>query len=476
MNWLNQRLNTCWLPPDTEFAYGDLANAITGFAPTVIPEGYVFAGWKTPIGEIVQPNEVFTIYANYAVKNPDVHTEEDDYYWYTLTAVYKQIDTTSITYDANGGSGTLTDLNNTQTLVDSALIIEGNTVSNIKINSDINLSSGDGFKRSGYTLVGWNDDQAKASNGEVKFKLGEIYGIGSESTLYAVWQKLVLDIEFYKYGEQVSGEDEALSNVAFELQKTDGTSVQSATSGADGKVSFQRLEPDVDTYVLIETTPAGYKEVANFAVTYEPQTNSDGTYVTDGELILGRAIITYTGTEEGIVTVGLGDDTDVYVIHNKKLKTDITIHKVDNNDEDLDGAIFTLTIKDGGVDKIISRSVTDDSGDVTVIVDENGNFTAGTITIPELIDGEYSMSEIPPSGYVYITPISFTVRGGKITEVSGSAAIENDTTLKVINTPGQELPMTGGSGTLTYTLSGFVLILFAVMYSFSMRRRERRNE
>lgn len=465
------------VPSDTEFAYGDFANAITGFAPTVIPEGYTFAGWKTPIGEIVQPNEIFTIYANYAVQNPDVETEEDDYYWYTLTAVYKQIDTTSITYDANGGNGTLTDLNNTQKLTDSALIIEGNTVSNVKVNSDVNLSSGNGFKRSGYVLVGWNDDQTAASNGEVKFKLGETYAVGSDSTLYAVWRKLILDIEFYKYGEQVTGEDQTLSDVAFALQKPDGTSVQNAISGADGKVTFQRLEPDVESYVLSETTPAGYKELeGDFIVTYEPQKNSDGSFVTEGEYILGKALISYNGSEEGIVTTGLGDDADAYVIHNKKRKTDITIHKVDDKGGDLDGAQFTLTIKDGGVDKIISRSVTEDDGNTTVIVDERGNFTAGTITIPDLYDGEYSLSEIPPIGYVYITPISFTVQDGKINTVSGSAEKESDTTLKVINTPGQALPHTGGPGTMINTLGGLILIMgAALMYGFvSRRRRERR--
>ena len=48
-------------------------------------------------------------------------------------------------------------------------------------------------------------------------------------------------------------------------------------------------------------------------------------------------------------------------------------------------------------------------------------------------------------------------------------------TVTVINTPGAQLPNTGGSGTLLYTLSGLVLIFAsALMYGFRMRRRERR--
>ena len=48
-------------------------------------------------------------------------------------------------------------------------------------------------------------------------------------------------------------------------------------------------------------------------------------------------------------------------------------------------------------------------------------------------------------------------------------------TVYVKNTPGQELPNTGGPGTLLYTLSGIALMLgAALMYGFRMRRRERR--
>lgn len=45
----------------------------------------------------------------------------------------------------------------------------------------------------------------------------------------------------------------------------------------------------------------------------------------------------------------------------------------------------------------------------------------------------------------------------------------------VINHPGSALPLTGGSGTLPYTLGGIALIMAsALMYGFRMRRRERR--
>ena len=46
--------------------------------------------------------------------------------------------------------------------------------------------------------------------------------------------------------------------------------------------------------------------------------------------------------------------------------------------------------------------------------------------------------------------------------------------VKVNNSTGVVLPLTGGPGTLTYTLGGFILMISALMYGFMMRRRERR--
>ena len=46
--------------------------------------------------------------------------------------------------------------------------------------------------------------------------------------------------------------------------------------------------------------------------------------------------------------------------------------------------------------------------------------------------------------------------------------------LFVNNTPGELLPVTGGPGTIAYTISGMMLIMIAAAYAFSVRRRERR--
>lgn len=183
-------------PDDTLFTYGDLASAIAGAAPTKVPEGYIFVGWKAPTGEIIQHNDVFTIYSALSVfENPE--SSADPEYTYTLSAVYATIGTTNLTYDINlpegatATSSVLTDLESmnyeTVDLGGQPVFTTDNKVSALVKNSKIQLSNGEGFVVPGYGLLGWNDNQEAAKSGKVKFDLGGTYGIGAPSILYAVW-------------------------------------------------------------------------------------------------------------------------------------------------------------------------------------------------------------------------------------------------------------------------------------------------
>ena len=93
----------------------------------------------------------------------------------------------------------------------------------------------------------------------------------------------------------------------------------------------------------------------------------------------------------------------------------------------------------------------------------------------------YTLEETKaPEGYKKIGGnIQFTVSSNGVAgaekELDKSGNPTGYYVITVQNSAGEELPMTGGSGTLLYTLSGLMLIVAsALMYGFRMRRGERR--
>ena len=170
---------------------------------------------------------------------------------------------------------------------------------------------------------------------------------------------------------------------------------------------------------------------------------------------------------------------DQGTIYNKYQKTSITVKKEDDKNNFIPGAVFELY-----------QVATDEAGTShDVLIQElTVNEEAG-YSIPNLISGDYKLREkSAPGGYVIIdSPIEFhvdAIGNSVITWPDGTKPdnvknltttnVQNDT-FTVINKEGHELPSTGGSGTLPYTLGGIALIMAsALMYGFRMRRRERR--
>ncbi len=178
------------VPDTTEYEFADLSTTVTGYAPTVIPEGYYFLGWRTPDGEVHQTFDTYTVYSLLAESAGE---EDDTLFTYTLTAVYGQMPTSTLTYDPNGGSGQLTDLSDLYKVESfPALNINGNVVNGIVSNSPITFSSGNGFNRNGYEIVAWADKVDATTHEPTSdahiFQLNGDYAIGSDTTLYAVWQ------------------------------------------------------------------------------------------------------------------------------------------------------------------------------------------------------------------------------------------------------------------------------------------------
>ena len=203
-------------------------------------------------------------------------------------------------------------------------------------------------------------------------------------------------------------------------------------------------------------------------------------YTKDGKLI------TYDVSESPITYYKLTDKSELdanqtWTITNTLNEVSIKIIKDDaDGGKQLSGATFELRRKVGSdYEPVTDESVTVVNGEGKFTVDSNGEVTLTGIT-----DGDYQIVESEaPAGYLmYTGEINFTVANGNIedpsvdgtviryrpkTEKAGSVAI-----FLVANTAGVELPATGGSGTLIYTVAGMALIVLAGVLLVSRRKKK----
>ena len=177
------------------------------------------------------------------------------------------------------------------------------------------------------------------------------------------------------------------------------------------------------------------------------------------------------------------------IFDNKYSTIDVKLEKDDENGNTISGSVFDLN-KYGTSWTSIQTDVK--PGDTATS-------TQNPVDLGGLGIGRYRLTETKaPDGYIILTNhVYFEVykdtdgvlkarltdeTGAAVTSPTDIAAIDGPGTgdtptyiITVTNTPGAALPMTGGSGTLPYTLGGIALIMAsALMYGFRMRRRERR--
>lgn len=209
-------------------------------------------------------------------------------------------------------------------------------------------------------------------------------------------------------------------------------------------------------------------------VTYESTLNTDAVLGEHGNV--NTAKLEYSNNPGGN---GTGETPwDNVIVFTYK----VVVNKVDQDNNPLEGAQFTLTkkLKDGT--------------DVVVPMDVNTTLTQ--FTWSGLDDGDYTLTEtVTPAHYNTISPITFTVtadhkidwdsistRDDVLTSLTGEKKVGEITfkvdkkagslTTDVVNNIGTILPGTGGIGTTIFYVIGGGLMVAAAILLITKKRME----
>ncbi len=260
---------------------------------------------------------------------------------------------------------------------------------------------------------------------------------------------------------QVKGTEDTLLNKVW-TSVGDGTPVENESpvvrynSGTWQTVKVSKLpkyavDGTAYTYYVVETGDHG-----NIGVSYKVGNGDEKTTPSEAS------------TDDGRIT-----------ILNKDYATEISVFKVDestrgtNTKKPLSGAEFRIERKDNDFAAY---------PDAQSSIKSSGN--DGKLRFENLQDGQYRITETKaPAGYYNGNiVIYFRIENGVVTwtDSSGNVITEQtyvgydseSKTFIVGNTPGAELPATGGPGTLAYILGGLALVLLAgALLVFRKRRK-----
>ena len=246
------------------------------------------------------------------------------------------------------------------------------------------------------------------------------------------------------------------------LTKKDGTT-------SDTECTFEIVFDDLKKV-------SGVTADSTITVTYKSQLNDSAVLGAQGNV--NKAKLEYSNNPKGTGT-GRTPWDNVIVFTYK-----VVVNKVDQDNNPLEGAQFTLTkkLKDGT--------------DVVVPMDVNTTLTQ--FTWSGLDDGDYTLTEtVTPAHYNTISPITFTVnaahqiewdsistRDDVLTSLTGEKKVGEITfkvdkkagslTTDVVNNIGTILPGTGGIGTTIFYVIGGGLMVAAAILLITKKRMENR--
>ena len=245
------------------------------------------------------------------------------------------------------------------------------------------------------------------------------------------------------------------------LTKKDGTT-------SDTECTFEIVFDDLKKV-------SGVTADSTITVTYKSQLNDSAVLGAQGNV--NKAKLEYSNNPRGNGT-GTTPWDNVIVFTYK-----VVVNKVDQDNNPLVGAQFTLTKKTkNGTDVV--KTMTIDSSETQ-------------FTLSGLDDGEYTLTEtVTPAHYNTISPITFTVnadhtitweterREDILTSLSGDKKVGEITfsvdktagtlTTNVINNIGTTLPGTGGIGTTIFYVIGGGLMVAAAILLITKKRMENR--
>ena len=394
----------------------------------------------------------------------------------TLVALYADTHAYSLTYDENGGTGTVP--------VDT---------SGYLLNATAVATPGDALKKvegeNEYGFVAWSDQPT----GGTLYYPGDVVRILGNTTLYAQYAS-DYPVTKLKYDFNPTYKS---YNMAFKDSEGDPVSDLTVIE-IDGKPILNNQK------ITLNNTQGGSDDTSNG---FYKTTNC---MVPRGYKFLGWATASdaETAVPEILVDVENEDTKNVVYAMWFRYETDVPVKKINNDENEpklLPGAVFELRMKSGpnesdpyeplDEEEALLHGLTADS---RITIGEDGIAVIGADGQDNkkgLFDGDYQLVEVKaPAGHILLgTAISFSIDKGIVTYEGTDPMVEwvskntggedggnegeDDGYFGFIvkNAPGTELPSTGGPGTMHYAIGGILLLMVsALLYGFRMRHEERR--
>lgn len=234
-------------------------------------------------------------------------------------------------------------------------------------------------------------------------------------------------------------------------------------------------------YVLTET---GNTKTYTYTLVYRVRLENENEDFVEAQNYLtnGTTVLSYQTLEsvDGNVSISDPQSVEFPIPEVEGYLAELSFRKVDNYGRPVAGAEFTLT------HDVDHCGVCRGDGETAVSVDP---FTAtsdadGTVSFINIPSGHrYTLEETTiPAGYLksddtYSVVVAYDVLAVTVTHPDGTTtAWDVNGSDEILNTTAYELPQTGGSGTLGYTIGGIIIMMCGLLYGCATRRKRGKEE